>query len=129
MFQERSGVLHSVDFPFSYPKSLDCVYRIEVEPGLKLYLEFDPRFDVEDHPDISCPYDHIKVKVTGVCLHICKWLTSVVRVCVVRIRLRQVAKSTVHSVVTELQRRFRPKATSPPSSFTVTTLERMRAGG
>ncbi|XP_075884572.1 mannan-binding lectin serine protease 1 [Nelusetta ayraudi] len=62
VFRERSGVLSSVDFPSPYPKSSDCVYRIEVEPGLKLRLQFDPRFDVEDHPDISCPYDHVKVQ-------------------------------------------------------------------
>ncbi|XP_042344563.1 mannan-binding lectin serine protease 1 [Plectropomus leopardus] len=61
VFRERSGVFSSVDFPSSYPKSSECVYRIEVEPGFKLRLQFDPRFDVEDHPDVSCPYDHIQI--------------------------------------------------------------------
>ncbi|XP_071395479.1 mannan-binding lectin serine protease 1, partial [Centroberyx affinis] len=62
VFRERSGVLSSADFPRPYPKSSDCVYRIEAEPGLRLRLQFDQSFDVEDHPDVSCPYDYVKVK-------------------------------------------------------------------
>ncbi|XP_070685856.1 mannan-binding lectin serine protease 1 [Pempheris klunzingeri] len=61
-FRERSGVLSSVDFPSPYPKSSECSYRIEVEPGFRLRLQFDPRFDVEDHPDITCPYDHVRIR-------------------------------------------------------------------
>lgn len=63
MFRERSGVLTSVDFPAPYPKSSKCLYLIEVEAGFRLQLHFDPSFDVEDHPDVSCPYDYIKVEV------------------------------------------------------------------
>ena len=61
VFRERSGVLSSVDFPSPYPKSSECSYRIEVEPGFRLRLQFDAHFDVEDHPDVSCPYDYVKV--------------------------------------------------------------------
>ncbi|XP_044057497.1 mannan-binding lectin serine protease 1 isoform X1 [Siniperca chuatsi] len=62
VFRERSGVLSSVDFPSPYPKSSECLYRIEVEPGFRLRLRFDPLFDVEDHPDVRCPYDHVKIE-------------------------------------------------------------------
>ncbi|XP_036942120.1 mannan-binding lectin serine protease 1 isoform X1 [Acanthopagrus latus] len=62
VFRERSGVLSSVDFPSPYPKSSECLYRIEVEVGFRLRLQFDARFDVEDHPDVSCPYDHVKIR-------------------------------------------------------------------
>ncbi|KAK9520323.1 hypothetical protein VZT92_020218 [Zoarces viviparus] len=65
VFRERSGVLSSVDFPSPYPKSSECSYRIEVEPGFRLRLQFDPRFDIEDHPDVSCPYDHVKITAGG----------------------------------------------------------------
>ncbi|KAF3693460.1 Mannan-binding lectin serine protease 1 [Channa argus] len=61
VFRERSGVLNSVDFPAPYPKSSECLYRIEVELGFRLSLKFDPTFDIEDHPDISCPYDYVKI--------------------------------------------------------------------
>ncbi|XP_037534331.1 mannan-binding lectin serine protease 1 [Nematolebias whitei] len=62
VFRERFGILSSVDFPAPYPKSSDCSYRIEVEEGFRLRLQFDSRFDVEDHPDVSCPYDYVKVE-------------------------------------------------------------------
>ncbi|KAK5600861.1 hypothetical protein CRENBAI_008504 [Crenichthys baileyi] len=62
VFRERSGILSSINFPSPYPKSSDCSYRIEVEEGFRLRLQFDPRFDVEDHPDITCPYDHVKIQ-------------------------------------------------------------------
>ncbi|XP_059187576.1 mannan-binding lectin serine protease 1 isoform X2 [Centropristis striata] len=65
VFRERSGILSSVDFPSPYPKSSDCSYRIEVELGFRLRLLFDPRFDVEDHPDVRCPYDHVKITAGG----------------------------------------------------------------
>ncbi|XP_068172816.1 mannan-binding lectin serine protease 1 isoform X2 [Antennarius striatus] len=61
VFRDRSGVVSSVDFPSPYPKSSDCSYRIEVEPGFRLRLQFDTHFDVEDHPSVRCPYDHVKV--------------------------------------------------------------------
>uniref|UniRef100_A0A7N6BCP5 Mannan-binding lectin serine peptidase 1 n=1 Tax=Anabas testudineus TaxID=64144 RepID=A0A7N6BCP5_ANATE len=65
VFKERSGVLSSVDFPAPYPKSSECLYHIEVEPGFRLRLHFDSTFDVEDHPDVSCPYDYVKITAGG----------------------------------------------------------------
>uniref|UniRef100_A0A672YE86 Mannan-binding lectin serine peptidase 1 n=1 Tax=Sphaeramia orbicularis TaxID=375764 RepID=A0A672YE86_9TELE len=62
VLRERSGILSSVDFPAPYPKSSECLYRIEAEPGFKLRLQFDPSFDVEDHPDVTCPYDYVQIK-------------------------------------------------------------------
>ncbi|CAK6979956.1 mannan-binding lectin serine protease 1 isoform X2 [Scomber scombrus] len=62
VFRQRSGVLSSVDFPSPYPKSSECLYLIQVEAGFRVRLQFDPNFDVEDHPDVSCPYDYVKIK-------------------------------------------------------------------
>ncbi|XP_068440607.1 mannan-binding lectin serine protease 1 [Clinocottus analis] len=61
VFRERSGVLSSVDFPSPYPKSSDCSYRLQLEPGFRILLRFDSRFDVEDHPDARCPYDQLQI--------------------------------------------------------------------
>ncbi|KAM8822183.1 LOW QUALITY PROTEIN: mannan-binding lectin serine protease 1-like [Synchiropus picturatus] len=63
--REPSGALSSVDFPSPYPKSSECRHVIQVEAGLRLRLHFDPLFDVEDHPDVRCPYDHVKIEVEG----------------------------------------------------------------
>ncbi|XP_075427138.1 mannan-binding lectin serine protease 1 isoform X3 [Ascaphus truei] len=62
LFTQRSGLISSADFPNPYPKSSDCLYRIELEEGFVINLQFEDSFDVEDHPDVSCPYDYIKIK-------------------------------------------------------------------
>ncbi|XP_014068886.1 mannan-binding lectin serine protease 1 isoform X1 [Salmo salar] len=62
VFTERSGVLSSSDFPNPYPKSSDCLYHIKLEDGFLLSLEFDDTFDIEDHPDVTCPYDYVKIQ-------------------------------------------------------------------
>ncbi|KAJ8397257.1 hypothetical protein AAFF_G00440910 [Aldrovandia affinis] len=50
------------NYPSPYPKSSDCLYRIELEEGFLLNLEFDDTFDIEDHPEVTCPYDYIKIQ-------------------------------------------------------------------
>ncbi|XP_067898965.1 mannan-binding lectin serine protease 1 isoform X6 [Heterodontus francisci] len=62
VFTEKSGVINSPDYPNSYPKSSDCLYRIELEEGFSISLEFADIFDLEDHPDVPCPYDYLKIK-------------------------------------------------------------------
>ncbi|KAJ7995420.1 hypothetical protein DPEC_G00244390 [Dallia pectoralis] len=62
VFTERSGVFSSSNFPKLYPKSSDCQYRIELEDGFLVTLEFDDTFDIEDHPDVLCPYDFVKIQ-------------------------------------------------------------------
>lgn len=61
LYTQRSGVITSADFPSPYPKSSDCLYRIELEEGFFITLSFEDSFDVEDHPEVTCPYDYIKV--------------------------------------------------------------------
>ncbi|XP_074955089.1 mannan-binding lectin serine protease 1 isoform X2 [Phalacrocorax aristotelis] len=62
LYTQRSGVVTSADFPSPYPKSSDCLYRIELEEGFFITLSFEDIFDVEDHPEVTCPYDYIKIK-------------------------------------------------------------------
>ncbi|XP_069068907.1 mannan-binding lectin serine protease 1 isoform X3 [Pleurodeles waltl] len=62
LFTLRSGTIASSDFPNPYPKSSDCLYRIELEEGFSITLVFDDSFDIEDHPEVSCPYDFLKIK-------------------------------------------------------------------
>lgn len=64
LYTQRNGVITSADFPSPYPKSSDCLYRIELEEGFFITLNFEDSFDVEDHPEVTCPYDHIKVSWT-----------------------------------------------------------------
>ncbi|KAM6127464.1 LOW QUALITY PROTEIN: mannan-binding lectin serine protease 1-like [Phoenicopterus ruber ruber] len=60
LYTQRSGVVASADFPSPYPKSSDCLYRIELEEGFFITLSFEDSFG-EDHPE-DCPYDYIKIK-------------------------------------------------------------------
>ncbi|MCJ8739768.1 hypothetical protein PDJAM_G00050990 [Pangasius djambal] len=62
MYTEGSGLITSPDFPKPYPKSSDCLYRIKLEKGFLVTLDFDDTFDIEDHPDVTCPYDYIKIQ-------------------------------------------------------------------
>uniref|UniRef100_A0ACB8FC89 Mannan-binding lectin serine protease 1 n=1 Tax=Sphaerodactylus townsendi TaxID=933632 RepID=A0ACB8FC89_9SAUR len=61
LFTQRNGAISSPDFPNPYPKSSDCLYRIELEEGFFITLQFEDSFDVEDHPEVSCPYDYVKI--------------------------------------------------------------------
>uniref|UniRef100_F6S7Y6 MBL associated serine protease 2 n=1 Tax=Monodelphis domestica TaxID=13616 RepID=F6S7Y6_MONDO len=62
VFTERSGVIMSPDYPQAYPKLSSCNYRIQVEDGFSVILEFEDSFDVETHPESLCPYDVLKIK-------------------------------------------------------------------
>ncbi|XP_060054513.1 mannan-binding lectin serine protease 1 isoform X3 [Erinaceus europaeus] len=61
LFTQRTGVITSPDFPNPYPKSSECFYTIKLEEGFIVSLQFEDIFDIEDHPEVSCPYDYIKI--------------------------------------------------------------------
>lgn len=63
LFTQRTGVITSPDFPNPYPKSSECFYVIELEEGFVISLQFEDIFDIEDHPEVPCPYDYIKVSL------------------------------------------------------------------
>ncbi|XP_004675137.1 PREDICTED: mannan-binding lectin serine protease 1 isoform X2 [Condylura cristata] len=61
LFTQRTGIITSPDFPNPYPKSSECFYTIELEEGFRVSLQFEDIFDIEDHPEVPCPYDYIKI--------------------------------------------------------------------
>ncbi|XP_062872542.1 mannan-binding lectin serine protease 1 [Trichomycterus rosablanca] len=63
VYTERSGLISSPDYPKPYPKSSDCLYQIKLAKGFAVTLDFDDAFSIEAHPDVTCPYDHIKIQV------------------------------------------------------------------
>ncbi|XP_063298884.1 mannan-binding lectin serine protease 1 isoform X2 [Pelobates fuscus] len=62
LFTQRSGIINTADYPNPYPKSSDCLYKIELEEGFVINIHFDDNFDIEEHPDVSCPYDYLQIK-------------------------------------------------------------------
>ncbi|XP_075823839.1 mannan-binding lectin serine protease 1 isoform X1 [Microtus pennsylvanicus] len=62
LFTQRTGTITSPDYPNPYPKSSECSYTIDLEEGFMVSLQFEDIFDIEDHPEVPCPYDYIKIK-------------------------------------------------------------------
>ncbi|XP_038200782.1 mannan-binding lectin serine protease 1 isoform X2 [Arvicola amphibius] len=62
LFTQRTGTITSPDYPNPYPKSSECSYTIDLEEGFMVSLQFEDMFDIEDHPEVPCPYDYIKIK-------------------------------------------------------------------
>ncbi|XP_048202936.1 mannan-binding lectin serine protease 1 isoform X2 [Perognathus longimembris pacificus] len=62
LFTQMTGMITSPDYPNPYPKSSECLYTINLEEGFIISLQFEDTFDIEDHPEVPCPYDYIKIK-------------------------------------------------------------------
>ncbi|XP_056397731.1 mannan-binding lectin serine protease 2 [Hyla sarda] len=63
-YTTSSGEIESPDFPRTYPKLSNCRYEIRAEEGFSIILRF-LHFDVESHPDVLCPYDHLQITAGG----------------------------------------------------------------
>ncbi|KAJ7394693.1 Mannan-binding lectin serine protease 1 [Desmophyllum pertusum] len=59
-FTARRGEIATPEYPRLYPKNSKCDWTIAVDKGYQITLTFT-QFDVEDHPDVTCPYDYMKV--------------------------------------------------------------------
>ena len=51
----------SPNYPSNYPNNLERTYKIEVEEGLLIVLQFTA-FDIESHPCSYCECDHLTIK-------------------------------------------------------------------
>lgn len=61
LFTEASGYLSSPEYPHAYPEDLQCNYSIRLEKGLSIILKFLEPFEIDDHQQVHCPYDQLKV--------------------------------------------------------------------
>lgn len=62
LFTEHSGYLISPGYPDPYPPNLQCNYSIRVEAGMLITLEFLEPFEIDDHQQVHCPYDQLKIQ-------------------------------------------------------------------
>lgn len=61
LFTEASGYLSSPEYPQPYPEDLQCNYSIRLQKGLSISLKFLEPFEIDDHQQVRCPYDQLKV--------------------------------------------------------------------
>ncbi|KAG9484731.1 hypothetical protein GDO78_008044 [Eleutherodactylus coqui] len=61
MFTEESGYISSPGYPQPYPPDLNCTYKIRLEKGMHVSLEFIEIFDIDHHPQAQCPYDTLTI--------------------------------------------------------------------
>ncbi|XP_067998163.1 complement C1r subcomponent-like isoform X1 [Melanerpes formicivorus] len=65
LFTEASGYLSSPEYPQPYPEHLQCNYSIRLQKGLSVTLEFLEPLETDDHQQLHCPYNQLKVQVQG----------------------------------------------------------------
>ncbi|XP_073168239.1 complement C1r subcomponent [Lepidochelys kempii] len=65
LFTETSGYLSSPEYPLPYPAELRCNYSIRLDRGLAITLKFLEPFDIDDHQQVHCPYDQLKIQARG----------------------------------------------------------------
>ncbi|XP_067401987.1 complement C1r subcomponent [Emydura macquarii macquarii] len=65
LFTETSGYLSSPEYPLPYPAELRCNYSIRLDRGLAITLKFLEPFDIDDHQQVHCPYDQLKIQAHG----------------------------------------------------------------
>ncbi|XP_009460082.1 PREDICTED: complement C1r subcomponent [Nipponia nippon] len=65
LFTEASGYLSSPEYPQPYPEDLRCNYSIRLQKGLSVNLKFLEPFEIDEHQQVRCPYDQLKIQVRG----------------------------------------------------------------
>ena len=55
------GIIQSPEFPGVYPDQANCDWKITLPLGYQIELTFS-KFDVENHDEVKCPYDYLKVQ-------------------------------------------------------------------
>ncbi|CAG5988967.1 unnamed protein product [Menidia menidia] len=56
------GMLHSPDFPHTYPRNSMLVWRLVAATNMRIQLTFDERFGLEDPEDGICKYDFVEIE-------------------------------------------------------------------
>ncbi|XP_056152547.1 platelet-derived growth factor C [Lampris incognitus] len=56
------GMLHSPDFPHTYPRNTVMLWRLVATGNTRIQLTFDQRFGLEDPEDGLCKYDFVEIE-------------------------------------------------------------------
>ncbi|XP_034740136.1 platelet-derived growth factor C isoform X2 [Etheostoma cragini] len=56
------GMVHSPDFPNTYPRNTALVWKLVATNNMRIQLTFDDRFGLEDPEDGICKYDFVEIE-------------------------------------------------------------------
>uniref|UniRef100_A0A3B5R0T0 Platelet-derived growth factor C n=1 Tax=Xiphophorus maculatus TaxID=8083 RepID=A0A3B5R0T0_XIPMA len=56
------GMIHSPDFPHTYPRDTMLVWRLVAADNMRIQLTFDENFGLEDPEDGICKYDFVEIE-------------------------------------------------------------------
>ncbi|XP_076004999.1 platelet-derived growth factor C isoform X2 [Genypterus blacodes] len=56
------GMVHSPDFPHTYPRNTMLVWRLVATGNMRIQLTFDERFGLEEPEDGICKYDYVELE-------------------------------------------------------------------
>ncbi|XP_056899546.1 platelet-derived growth factor C [Takifugu flavidus] len=56
------GMVQSPEFPNTYPRSTEMVWRLVASANMRIQLTFDEKFGLEDPEDGICKYDFVEVE-------------------------------------------------------------------
>ncbi|XP_039976764.1 platelet-derived growth factor C isoform X3 [Xiphias gladius] len=56
------GMVHSPDFPNTYPRNTALTWRLVAPSNMRIQLSFDERFGLEDPEDGICKYDFVEIE-------------------------------------------------------------------
>ncbi|XP_034545160.1 LOW QUALITY PROTEIN: platelet-derived growth factor C [Notolabrus celidotus] len=56
------GMVQSPDFPNTYPRSTELVWRLVANSNMRIQLTFDEKFGLEDPEDGICKYDFVEIE-------------------------------------------------------------------
>lgn len=57
---DLQGVIQSPEFPNIYPNQAECDWKIDLPLGYQIEWTFT-NIDIEEHDDVKCPYDYVKI--------------------------------------------------------------------
>ncbi|XP_072405253.1 complement C1s subcomponent-like isoform X2 [Chiloscyllium punctatum] len=61
VFTKFKGIITSPNYPEAYAENSECHYRVQIDPGFEVILQFAEDFEVEGDPSTGCLSDILKI--------------------------------------------------------------------
>ncbi|XP_072405269.1 complement C1s subcomponent-like isoform X1 [Chiloscyllium punctatum] len=61
VFTKFKGIITSPNYPEAYAENSECHYRVQIDPGFEVIMQFAEDFEVEGDPSTGCLSDILKI--------------------------------------------------------------------